>query len=592
MFNLKSRTQKIIWVHVYQLLVATTIQNRLTITQVSKRIRYRGDFFTVILPSLGKAVDRSLETGILIVPVGFPANSKKDVRPKFMHELFKNVYDRSGYLRPEITDDMVRSLRSIRQLCFLFYKLVSDFTDEDMRAAELKFVEHDDNLVYTKSPHVDNIRETIAELLPDPYDINPAHSNGSTVTKIDNSRKRVQWAFNARLHGTYGRKYHNRFICDLLRPSPKPFVTESRLTIVPKDSRGPRIICMEPHETMFIQQGLMRAIYDHIENYSCFKGRINFTDQEVNRKLAYSSSIDKHYATIDLKDASDSVHWYHILDMFPTEWLLPLIATRSERVLLPSGKFHVMKKYAPMGSALCFPIEAIFFFSICKLVTDDVYVYGDDIIVPVDCVHQVIEMIEAHGLKVNRDKSFTSGHFRESCGAEYYYGHDISIVKIKSLTPGNTISIFNEFLEKYGEEFCNGLIDRYHTYSTRCKFKLKFVPVGPEPDFVHVQRRSYMYVHFYVRGRIDYQKMEIFAPVKMVNTPLPVVPDDYLIDEWFASRETATPIISRKSASALQGIYHPTYKVKHRTIVVNFDDRGVLLSEPKRFTLKWATFLM
>jgi len=64
-----------------------------------------------------------------------------------------------------------------------------------------------------------------------------------------------------------------------------------------------------------------------------------------------------------------------------------------------------------------------------------VRVYGDDIICPVDSVHNVVDSLEHFGAKVNRRKSFWIGRFRESCGKEYYDGHDVSIVKFRREFP-------------------------------------------------------------------------------------------------------------------------------------------------------------
>jgi len=64
-----------------------------------------------------------------------------------------------------------------------------------------------------------------------------------------------------------------------------------------------------------------------------------------------------------------------------------------------------------------------------------VRIYGDDIIVPTEYVHAVIGNLEAFGLLVNRDKSFWTGKFRESCGKEYYDGFDVSVVKARRPFP-------------------------------------------------------------------------------------------------------------------------------------------------------------
>jgi hypothetical protein len=101
-----------------------------------------------------------------------------------------------------------------------------------------------------------------------------------------------------------------------------------------------------------------------------------------------------------------------------------------------------------MGSALCFPVEAMIFLAVVFLGMCEeespadlrreilsykgrVRVYGDDIIVPVDKVNGVIAALELFGFKVNASKSFWTGRFRESCGGDYYAGVDVTPVRLK-----------------------------------------------------------------------------------------------------------------------------------------------------------------
>jgi len=106
-----------------------------------------------------------------------------------------------------------------------------------------------------------------------------------------------------------------------------------------------------------------------------------------------------------------------------------------------------------MGSALCFPIEAMVFTTVIflgiqkslnvpltrkmikKSFSRSVRVYGDDLIVPVEHVMTVVQTLEHFGARVGLDKSFWTGKFRESCGREYYAGEDISIVRVRDLLP-------------------------------------------------------------------------------------------------------------------------------------------------------------
>jgi hypothetical protein len=66
---------------------------------------------------------------------------------------------------------------------------------------------------------------------------------------------------------------------------------------------------------------------------------------------------------------------------------------------------------------------------------EDVYVYGDDLVVPADEAPSVIEDLELFGLKVNSAKSFWTGKFRESCGGDYYDGRDVTPVYCRRPLP-------------------------------------------------------------------------------------------------------------------------------------------------------------
>jgi len=115
-----------------------------------------------------------------------------------------------------------------------------------------------------------------------------------------------------------------------------------------------------------------------------------------------------------------------------------------------------------MGNATTFPVQSLFFLcvilgTICycrdlrvntksfKLIRDgQVRVFGDDLIVPIDCAVAIVDALHALGLKVNRDKTFLRGKFRESCGVDAYDGEDVSTVSVLSVPnqakPGSIVS--------------------------------------------------------------------------------------------------------------------------------------------------------
>jgi hypothetical protein len=213
----------------------------------------------------------------------------------------------------------------------------------------------------------------------------------------------------------------------------------SQTIFVPKSYKTFRTISMESSTLQYFQQGVLGEIDRVIEADHRLRNRIGTHDQTRNQKLARRGSIERNFATIDLSAASDSVSYDLVKAVFRgTKLYRYLITTRSSRTVLPDGRVVNLKKFAPMGSALCFPVETIIFAAICHYVTREHYVlgrysvYGDDIIVPTQCVEDTMQVLETLGFRVNREKSFYSQDcwFRESCGGEYCDGFDVTPMKV------------------------------------------------------------------------------------------------------------------------------------------------------------------
>jgi hypothetical protein len=159
--------------------------------------------------------------------------------------------------------------------------------------------------------------------------------------------------------------------------------------------------------------------------------------------------------------------------VFPDNWFRCLEACRSEETELPNGKVIKLNKFAPMGSSCCFPVEALVFWA-CAVATlrigrglkkyPLVYVYGDDIITDIDTVELVMSGLEKVGLKVNRDKSYFKGPFRESCGGDYHNGVDVTPVRVRKYLEESSTSIVTnadlakEFIAKFGWDGAYSLI--------------------------------------------------------------------------------------------------------------------------------------
>lgn len=297
------------------------------------------------------------------------------------------------------------------------------------------------------------------------YELVPRHGPGATAERISGNRKFNLNAWHTRLQpyfpfDMYGHTspdvYLDRIVEDRIEFIEPDAEMPVRVITVPKTLKGPRIIAIEPVCMQYVQQSLLEPIVRMIETGRRTSGHVNFSNQHINGKLALDSSLDRTHATIDLSDASDRVHKDVVAAMLESVPLVQeaIFACRSQRATLPSGKVISLEKFASMGSALCFPIESMVFFTLCILArlkarnlpitskeateaAKEVYVYGDDIIVPTDEVSVVSFYLELFGLKVNENKTFGDGYFRESCGVDAYKGVDVTPVYIRHMSPAN-----------------------------------------------------------------------------------------------------------------------------------------------------------
>lgn len=292
----------------------------------------------------------------------------------------------------------------------------------------------------------------------------------------------------------------------------------SHTTFVPKSYKTFRTISMEPATLMFIQQGIWRRLDNYVEKHRYLRRRIGFHDQERNRVLAAEGSFSRNYCTIDLSAASDSVSWQLVKAVFKgTPLMKHLIATRSKSTLLPNNELISLKKFAPMGSAMCFPVETLIFAACCEYVTREhghrltYSVFGDDIIVPTDCFDDMLYVLTILGFKVNSDKSFFSPEiwFRESCGGEYCDGYDVTPLRVSrkyyavlddvSLT--GLIDTANKALEK-------GFIHLRSFLIGKMKAATGFIPFF---DQTSILSNNYTNYHTKRKWNEDLQRIECYV---------------------------------------------------------------------------------
>ncbi len=225
----------------------------------------------------------------------------------------------------------------------------------------------------------------------------------------------------------------------------------ARLISVPKNSTSRRTITVEPFLNQFVQQGLNIILRDSIESCKYLSNCLALTDQRKNQVLALEGSLLDNWATIDLKSASDllSVKLVETCFRYNGHFFDHMMDCRSTHVEDPITKrVASLSKFAGMGNALTFPVQSICFAITSIAAILDTWgvsptpktveracrhlrIYGDDIIVKTEYVHQVVNWLESVGLKVNRNKSFLEGNFKESCGVDAYMGVDVTPMYLK-----------------------------------------------------------------------------------------------------------------------------------------------------------------
>lgn len=252
---------------------------------------------------------------------------------------------------------------------------------------------------------------------------------------------------------------------------------KSRMVAVPKTFTKPRLIACEPSEHQWCQQNIWHYLHSKVRD-SWIGEFIWFNDQTRNQRLCLLGSMDGSLATVDLKAASDRVSCHIVGQTFRRNpgLLLALQATRTRFVeqdlahdvpgLIP------LKKFSTMGSTCTFPVETLIFFCVAisavltsrqvrptlgkiRELTEQVTVFGDDMIVPVDCRELLFHALELLHFKLNVAKTFSTGRFRESCGVDAFRGHDVTPAKWKGMYDGkpeiiaSMIDVSNNFYSKF-----------------------------------------------------------------------------------------------------------------------------------------------
>jgi hypothetical protein len=524
--------------------VFNTTDLRNTINLVKRRYRAEGlSFLTKTLPKLGKAFDKAIAGGAPLhaSDVGF---NKKRIRetdwdaagmpvsenlvevelPNFLWEFTSRVLSSEGSI---LRDPCSSSVKVVRQVCYLFYKYKLPYTDEqehavvsafektesDLKTTDARLEEIQDRVLvsYTPRPELPDkgdpalditheARRLLYRLFAsfDPTDITPRHGPGMVATKQRLWGKFVWTNVSSQITDVYP---FDAYFCASLghvcdRWKGFGSITEkslpAKVLLVPKDSRGPRLISCEPVDYQWIQQGLGTAIVKHVEGHYLTRENVRFTDQTPNRTVALLGSTDGAYSTLDLNEASDRVSLSLVRLLFPEKLCSYLEACRTASTTLPDGRVLPLRKFAPMGSCLCFPVLSLVVWSLLTAGANDtytrerIYVYGDDVIVPTAYAMNAMNILESFGLKINRDKSCTGGLFRESCGMDAFKGVDVTPVRIRTVWSSvRSPSVYMSWIE-----YANSFYDRQCYTAYDYIAGLLYRTYGAIPGEEQVQKRA------------------------------------------------------------------------------------------------------
>jgi len=470
------------------------VDTSLDIATLISDVELQGEkVLTLWLPALGKAFERSLCVGELLFSGKdlSRARSKSDKRPRFMNGFYSLVFDADGDL---LTHPSIDAIRAIRQVLNLHGKLKELPTVDKVEDAFQQYVDTDNEVSQVLPPDLlAEFRQTAREawgpyfsymerlvfaegFLPD-----AKHGPGAVSQKLSSNGKwrnkewteRLESYFRATEFLSHDLAYEGEDVT-LHPPGSEP---PARVVAVPKTAKAPRIITIEPVYNQFVQQGLAamfeRWMYQHPQ--------VSYEFREPNMRLARAGSVDGSFATIDLSEASDRISLRLVKELFGDhKYLLgAILACRSMTSELDDGTTVQLRKFASMGSALTFPIQTLVFATMARMAvkrvskgwpgieTLPIRVYGDDIIVPEHAALETVYILEALGLKVNLDKSFWTGMFRESCGGDYYAGSDVSITRTRKRIPTSRrdvdelvaiVAFRNLYWKQYGEsEVVTGL---------------------------------------------------------------------------------------------------------------------------------------
>jgi len=448
---------------------------------VSDRVEHEGEipFLGITLAGFGKSFEKSLRLGYADRNHFEPCWAWRGGVPTFMSGFLGLVFDsRTGMI---LDNPSIAAIHAVRQFTLAFAKIGVDCSNERVEKAKKGYIECElevrssdqrlsaaDQLDFSRMANrLWGHSLSIVDQKIYNGEVVPKHGPGATADRLMGNQKYDMWEYAERLDDEFpfvefARWSYSQALADLPHVDFREPGNERpvRVITVPKTVKTPRIIAIEPSYMQYIQQAIQEAMAETFRRIDFPSAFICYDSQIPNQEMARRGSLPSNseadaLATLDLSEASDRVSNQLVKILFANyPHLNRAVQASRSRFADVDGHVIELAKFASMGSALCFPVEALVFCTVVflgiqranrsELSKDDirsffgrVRVYGDDIIVPNAYAVSVKETLELFGFKVNADKSFWTGMFRESCGKDYYSGYDVSIVRVRAGFPDN-----------------------------------------------------------------------------------------------------------------------------------------------------------
>lgn len=204
-------------------------------------------------------------------------------------------------------------------------------------------------------------------------------------------------------------------------------VRGNRFTTVPKDAKKDRGIAIEPSINVYFQLGVGSALKRRLKSVG-----LDLEDgQDTHRLKACEASRGGELATVDLSNASDTVSYNLVKLLLPKGWF-DLVDTLRSPMTLVNDRWHHLEKFSSMGNGFTFELETLLFAAIASeacylsnvqpVTGSNLFVFGDDIILPVKAERAMSVLLKYFGFTPNPNKTFFKGPFRESCGGDFFEG--------------------------------------------------------------------------------------------------------------------------------------------------------------------------